>query len=146
MPTSAKILEVLYVSTIADDAPISVVADIAAKARVWNLAHDLTGILIFDGLRFCQQIEGPQKEVLALIERITLDARHSNITIFHHGPLNQRRFNDFSLAFTNVEDTEVVAQLEKLDGAAGVAAFIALLAQLDQEVKSHAANKEIQPR
>ena len=77
-----KIIEVLYVSTIHPAAAISVVADIAAKARVWNLAHQLTGLLIFDGMRFCQQIEGPQKGVLALIERISADARHLNVTIF----------------------------------------------------------------
>lgn len=131
MHSVPKIFELLYVSTIDPTAPTSVVADIAAKARVWNLQHELTGLLIFDGMRFCQQIEGPQKEVLALIERISADARHSNVTIFHHGQLSQRRFLNFSLAFTNVDDIEVLPRLEKLDGAAGVAAFVELLGTLE---------------
>jgi Sensors of blue-light using FAD len=50
-----KIYEVLYVSTIDPTAPISVVADIAAKARAWNLEHDLTGLLIFNGTRLASK-------------------------------------------------------------------------------------------
>lgn len=129
-----KIYEVLYVSTIAPSAPVSVVADIAAKARVWNSQRDITGLLIFDGMRFCQQIEGSQKQVMALIERISNDPRHTNFIIFHHGQLAERRFNDFSLAFTNVDDIEVLDRMEKLDGQAGVTAFEELLGTLDLQV------------
>lgn len=133
MKPNTKLYEVLYVSTIAPTAPISVVADIAARSRAWNKAQDITGLLIFDGLRFCQQIEGSQKQVLALIERISSDTRHSNITIFHHGSLAERRFRSFSLAFTDVNDMDVLARMEKLDGQAGVTAFIELLATLELE-------------
>ena len=87
-------------------------------------------MLIFDGLRFCQQIEGSQKQVLALIERISSDTRHSNVTIFHHGPLADRRFKSFSLAFTDVDDIEVLGRLEQLDGQPAVDAFLALVATL----------------
>ena len=131
MQLNPKLFEVLYVSTIAPSAPVSVVADIAVRARTWNLQQDITGLLIFDGMRFCQQIEGLQKPVLSLIERISADDRHFNVTIFHHGELEQRRFKDWSLAFTNVEDTEVLARLEKLDGQPGVQAFEELLATLE---------------
>ncbi len=131
MQLNRKLFEVLYVSTIAPSAPVSVVADIAARARAWNLQQDITGLLIFDGMRFCQQIEGLQKPVLSLIERIAADDRHLNVTIFHHGELKERRFKSWSLAFTNVEDTEVLARLEKLDGQPGVQAFVELLATLE---------------
>lgn len=133
MKPMIKLYEVLYVSTIAPTAPISVVAGISAKARIWNQAQDITGLLVFDGLRFCQQIEGPQKQVLALIERISNDTRHSNVTIFHHGPLAERRFRSFSLAFTDAVDIEVLARMEKLDGQAGVTAFVDLLTTLELE-------------
>lgn len=131
MKPITKLYEVLYVSTIAPTAPISVVADIASKSRIRNQTQNITGLLIFDGLRFCQQIEGGQKEVLALIERISSDARHSNVTIFHHGMLAERRFKNFSLAFTDVDDIEALARLEKLDGQTGVTAFVELLATLE---------------
>ncbi len=126
-----KLYEALYVSTIAPDAPLSIVGDIAGGARIFNAANDITGLLIFDGMRFCQQLEGRQKDVLALIDRISNDPRHSHVTIFHHGSLAERRFRSFALAFTNVDDIEVLGRLEQLDGQPGVAAFVALVATLD---------------
>ncbi len=126
MEIRTALYEVLYVSTIAPDQPLSVVADIAGRARQANAALDITGLLIFDGQRFCQQLEGPQKTVLKLIERIRNDPRHINVEVLHHGPLAGRRFQSFSLAFSTVEDADALARLEQLDGASALAAFEAV--------------------
>ena len=133
MNSTIKLYEAIYVSTIAPEAPLSIVSDIAAWSRRYNAAQHVTGVLIFDGMRFCQQLEGKQKDVLALIERISNDTRHSNVYILHHGPLKERRFRSFALAFTNVDDFEVLPRLEKLDGQPGVDAFVALVATLELE-------------
>ena len=131
MKTATKTYEILYVSTLAPDAPLSVVGDSAAHARIANAASAITGVLIFDGMRFCQQIEGKQKDVLALMERLYQDTRHVNIEVLHHGPLAERRFDHFSMAFANVEEVAVLEQLEHLDGQAGVDAFTALVTTLN---------------
>ena len=131
MPPSSSLYEVLYVSTIAPDAPISVVADIVRRARTSNQAQGITGLLIFDGQRFCQQLEGGQKQVLSLVERIREDRRHTDVNVVHHGALAARRFKQFDLGYTSEEDDDVLAQLEQLDGQAAVAAFTALLAKVD---------------
>lgn len=128
IPSSA-LYEALYVSTLAERQPVAVVAEIAGHARVHNARRGITGLLIFDGMRFCQQLEGTQKEVLKLTERIRDDTRHTRVEVLHHGPLAERRFRQFSLAFTPVEDTEVLARLELLDGEAAMAAFEALRAE-----------------
>ena len=130
MQITPALYEVLYVSTLASNQPPNVVADIAGRARVVNAELDVTGLLIFDGQRFCQQLEGPQKAVLKLIERIRNDPRHVNVEVIHHGPLAGRRFQQFSLAFSTVEDAEALARLEQLDGAAAVAAFEAVRGEL----------------
>lgn len=57
---ATHLYEVVYVSTLAPDAPIRVVEAIARKARPANQERDITGRLIFDGMRFCQQLEGSQ--------------------------------------------------------------------------------------
>lgn len=128
--SSSSLYEALYVSTLAEGQPVAVVAEIAGHAHVNNARRGITGLLIFDGMRFCQQLEGTQKEVLKLIERIRSDVRHTGVEVLHHGPLAERRFRQFSLAFTAVEDTEVIARMEKLDGEAAIAAFEALRAEL----------------
>jgi hypothetical protein len=120
---NTALYEVLYVSTLAPDQPLQVVDEIAAHARPVNAAMDITGLLIFDGQRFCQQLEGPQKAVLKLMERIRDDTRHVNVEVVHHGLLEARRFQEFSLAFSTVEDEEALARMEQLDGHAALAAF-----------------------
>lgn len=130
-PASTQLHEVIYVSTIAPETPLSSVADIAGRARIANQIKGITGLLIFDGMRYCQQLEGPQKQVLNLMEKIRHDPRHMNVEIIHHGELASRRFKSFSLGYTTVEDPEVLERLEKLDGEAAISAFMALLLQVD---------------
>lgn len=123
--------EIIYFSTLARDAPVRVVADIAAKARSKNQQADLTGLLVFDGLHFCQQLEGCAREVAAVMARIQDDPRHRDVAVLHHGPLEQRRFRRFSLGYTSVEDIELLERLQQLKGQAAVQAFVDLLAGLD---------------
>ena len=123
MKPCSALYEVLYVSTLAPTQPLSMVAQIAGRARLVNAELDITGLLIFDGQRFCQQLEGPQNAVLKLIERIRNDPRHINVEVLHHGPLAARRFQQFSLAFSTVEDVDALARMETLDGDAALAAF-----------------------
>lgn len=123
--------EVLYVSTLAPDQPLSVVAEIAGRARTANARMDVTGLLIFDGQRFCQQLEGPHRHVLKLIEHIRNDPRHIQVEVLHHGPLADRRFQQFSLAFSTVEDEDALARMEQLDGSAALAAFETVCHELE---------------
>ena len=128
---STTLYEILYVSTLSPEAPLSVVGDISAKARRANAERDITGLLIFDGMRFCQQFEGGQKQVLALLERIRQDPRHFNLQVLHHGELAARRFRQFSLGYCLVEDEDVLGAMESMDGQAAVNAFTGLLSGLD---------------
>jgi len=123
--------EVLYVSTLAPGAPLGVVAQITAKARLANEAAGITGLMIFDGVCFCQQIEGPRREVLALTQRILQDKRHIHVEIRRHGPLVARRFERFVLGYADMKDADVLAHMEHSDLTPALAQFIALLPSMD---------------
>ena len=123
--------EIIYVSTLAEGAAIRVVADIAMKARAINRQANITGLLVFDGLHFCQQLEGCARDVDAAMARIQGDPRHCNVEVLHHGPLDKRRFRRFSLGYTSGEDVELLERLQRLKGQAAVEAFVALLSSLD---------------
>lgn len=127
----AELHEVLYLSTLAPGAPLKTVADIAARARPANEAADITGLLVFDGMQFCQHIEGPRKAVLALTERIRQDTRHVDVDILYHGPLAQRRFRCFGLGYTAVEEVDVLPLLRDVGAEAALAQFLALVSTLD---------------
>jgi len=127
----ADLHEVIYVSTLAPDVPPSVVAEIVGKARRHNPRMGITGLLIFDGMRFCEQIEGSQKDVLAQLERIRQDTRHINLRVVHQGPLAGRRFRRFSMGYTTLDDDDALGRLEALTSQEAIAAFQALLSSLD---------------
>jgi Sensors of blue-light using FAD len=130
-PTSSKSLhEVVYVSTLAAGTPVNVVGEIARNARIYNAAQNITGVMIFDGNRFCQQLEGEQKKVMKLVERISEDPRHANMQVFYHGPLAERRFKSFSLAFAEVETSDL-AVFETLDGERALKELLTILPKLD---------------
>ncbi|MDO8371044.1 MAG: BLUF domain-containing protein [Polaromonas sp.] len=127
----SELHEVLYLSTLAPGAPLKVIADIASRARKANEAAGITGLLVFDGMQFCQHIEGPRKAVLALTERIRQDPRHVDVDILYHGPLAQRRFRHFGLAYTAVEDVDVLVRLRDVGAEAALTQFLALVSTLD---------------
>ena len=131
MKFTNPLYEVLYVSTLAPDQHVTAVADIARRARVMNAAAQITGMLVFDGMRFCQQLEGTQKQVLALEQKIRLDGRHIHMEVLHHGPLAQRRFRCFTIGYSMLDDSEVLARLEAMDGQPAVDAFLALMPHID---------------
>ena len=133
MHTSTDIQETIYVSTLAADEPLRAVADIAAKSRSTNRRLDITGLLVFDGMNFCQQLEGGAQELAELMRRIHEDPRHTQVTVVHQGPLDKRRFWNFSLGYTSAEDIEALERLRQLQGQPAVDAFMALISELDVE-------------
>ena len=135
MTSTHDFYEMLYVSTMAPTAPVSVVSNIAMQSRVANAVQRITGMLIFDGIRFCQYFEGSKNDVLALFERICADSRHAAVTLIHQGPLQERRFKKFSLAFANGDDFEALSRLESLKGHSGLNAFSEMIPTLDLEVQ-----------
>jgi len=122
----------LYHSEIASDASTSCVADITRVSRRFNEAHGITGILIFDGQRFVQYMEGPQQQVVALAKKISLDKRHTNFTPQHEARgITSRLFSGWSMAYLSVEDAEPLAQMWVVDGDAAMSCLQQLLPMLD---------------
>lgn len=130
-PVAVPLHEVLYVSTLAPGQPVGIVASIAARARMSNIRDGITGLLVFDGQRFCQQLEGPRESLEPLLERIRSDPRHTRMEVLHEAALARRRFQRFSLAFSTLEDEDALPRMESLQGAQAMAAFEALAIDLE---------------
>ncbi|WP_343590695.1 BLUF domain-containing protein [Paracidovorax wautersii] len=128
---SQPLYEILYTSLFSQDQPLSAIAGIAGHARRQNLRRGITGLLVFDGQRFGQQLEGPEDEVRALLQRIRDDPRHLYVEVLHHGPIPLRRFRNFSLAFSTLEDAAALERLQSLRGLAALRAFADLPVELE---------------
>lgn len=75
----------LYLSHLAPGRDFSVVGPILHVSRERNPRLGIHGVLVFDGARFCQLLEGRRPEVTALLQRIRADARHTRLRVLFEG-------------------------------------------------------------
>lgn len=123
---------VLYHSKIAPTASINCVAEIVKTARSFNKMHDITGMLVFDGHRFFQYLEGPKRPVLDLLTAIADDPRHVEFTLQHHGErAEERMFRNWSMAYVLIDDSEPLADLDTIDGPSAIDKLRTLIPLLD---------------
>ena len=127
-----QLARLLYVSDLAPGTRASEVSRIVASSRRRNTADGLTGLLIFDGDRFCQYVEGPPAMLETLRGRLDADARHVRMETLIDGAFaGPRRFSDWRLGYVQVVDTDDLDALRSLQGEAAMAAFERLLPLLD---------------
>ncbi|WP_313312951.1 BLUF domain-containing protein [Pulveribacter sp.] len=101
-----------YYSTLADGHSASCVGAIIKAARAFNATHGITGVLLFDGERFCQYIEGEPTTLDMLVQRIRQDARHKDVVTLLHEPLyGGRRYPSWSMAFSDVDEDAIIEQM-----------------------------------
>ena len=99
-----KLYRVLYCSRnrIAGDvaAVAAQITTILAASRENNARAGITGGLLFSMGCFAQVLEGLPEAVEATFERIQCDDRHDDVILLEAGPITERAFPDWSMAFT----------------------------------------------
>ena len=107
---------VIYYSFSKSDISSSELEEILRKAREWNEAHEITGLLIyrfnemFKRGNFLQIIEGPKNSILSAWERILADQRHHTITVLEDGKFDERNFSAWSMGLKNL-NTEAMKEV-----------------------------------
>jgi hypothetical protein len=72
------------------------------QARSVNEQHYITGALVYGDNHFLQVIEGEEKAVTTLYQRIARDYRHKQVVKLADNPIQQRRFAQWAMAFDDV--------------------------------------------
>lgn len=72
---------------------------IAQSSYARNAAAGVTGLLLFDGDRFIQALEGAERDVAATMDRIVTDDRHGSIVYLNEGMAEQRQFGDWGMRY-----------------------------------------------
>ena len=104
---------IIYYSFSRSDVSSIELEGILRKARDWNQAHEITGLLIyrfnktFKRGNFLQIIEGPKNSIFSAWERISADRRHHTITVLEDGNFEERNFSAWSMGLKNL-DTEAL--------------------------------------
>lgn len=99
-----------YTSHAALDLDARQLEDIHRTARDLNALDGITGLLVFNGTRFLQVIEGSEAAVNDLVERLRRDPRHTGFEIRDERKIDRRSFPDWSMELVRVEGTYLDAK------------------------------------
>lgn len=80
-------------------------ADLAAiqqTARHLNALDGISGLLLFNGSRFLQIVEGAEDAIDNLVERLRMDPRHSAFELRDERYVDRRSFPDWSMELVRV--------------------------------------------
>lgn len=105
MDNAPVIEQLLYNSTVSPNETVDLEAILAA-ARRNNRANDITGLLMFNGKRFLQVLEGPAGGIDATFNRIRRDARHRGQVLLARKAVARREFGDWSMAYKSSKQDE----------------------------------------
>jgi len=92
-----------YVSTASEGLEVPDLDALLADATTFNRMAGVTGVLMFDGRRFLQYIEGPRDGVASVHARILNARRHGSITELAAGGLQARWFPRWTMANRMIE-------------------------------------------
>ncbi len=109
------IFRMLYISTARKGFDESDLAQIMSTATKRNRADGITGLLIYDGRRFMQYLEGEESIVIETFKRIERDPRHFAVVVLKRTEGTERQFSDWDMAYRHSESgADFDAQVKKV--------------------------------
>jgi len=83
--------------------------DLLTQSRRDNLELKITGLLLYADGNFMQLLEGSRENVEGLMGRIKKDSRHHEVSVLEEGPIAERHFAQWSMAFLDFASAQVRA-------------------------------------
>jgi Sensors of blue-light using FAD len=124
--------QLLYLSHLVASARYDVFAAICHASRANNADRSITGVLLFDGHRFCQLLEGPAASVAHVRQSIEKDPRHEFMTVLVDRPsaaLVKRE--PWQAGYCGPDDLDPLVGPERLDADAALAVFRSIVTRAD---------------
>lgn len=106
------------------------VGQILHVSRQRNQPSGISGVLVFDGARFCQLIEGPRTQVVALAQRIQADPRHTGYRVLYEGEDGEaedsggRLMHRWRTGYCETDELDAFDSPTPLDPALALATFV----------------------
>lgn len=100
----------IYVSQANKPMDAASLESLLSLSRQWNTSQGLTGMLIYryssdaDKGYFMQMLEGGEREVRTVFEKIRRDKRHHTVLTLGEGEIEARMFSEWAMGFKNVDD------------------------------------------
>lgn len=81
------------------------VARILQASRRNNSRVGLGGVLYYRDSCFFQVLEGPEREIQALLIKLRQDDRHTDLKVLSTGRITEREFDKWSMKYTHLDET-----------------------------------------
>ena len=94
-----SLYQIMYISSATGAVSPSQCATIAQAASQRNSGEDVTGLLLYNGKRFLQVLEGPKDNVERIYNRIGLDDRHRGLVMLRKQEIDAREFGEWGMAY-----------------------------------------------
>ncbi len=91
--------QLIYISTAQHALPRRELPIILDSSQRNNRLAGVTGMLLFDGIRFLQALEGAPGAVTRIFARIRADARHRAAVVLSQRPVAAREFGNWAMAY-----------------------------------------------
>ena len=99
--------EIIYVSLAPSDMQEDELTAILDLARQKNQANNITGMLLYHRREFVQMLEGERDQIEALYTKIAGDPRHQQVYKLWDGPIEQRSFPEWTMAFVTAHGLDL---------------------------------------
>ena len=100
---SAPIRRLIYRSRAADGFDMAALLEMLVVVREKNAVRRVTGLLVHQGGRFLQIVEGPEGEIEALWQAIQRDSRHFDIELLEDRSDQRRWFGDWNMELADAD-------------------------------------------
>jgi hypothetical protein len=132
MQKNEKVQRALCLSLLSENSDFSAFKQIVQSSRRRNGQLALTGVLVFDGERFCHLIEGPEPGFREVMQRIEDDPRHTRLTLLHPpAEASSRLLFTWRSGYCSPDDLDQFSGPDALSGDAALMAFLAVLTRCD---------------
>lgn len=101
---------IVYVSDARDLLRPADLDRLLADATAFNRVAGVTGVLMFDGRRFLQFLEGPEDGIASVYPRVANARSHSGLHLLCEGTIARRAFPRWTMGTRQI-DAEVLSQI-----------------------------------
>ncbi|WP_083276736.1 BLUF domain-containing protein [Sphingobium phenoxybenzoativorans] len=99
-------LQIIYISSARPMLGSADCQNILQAAVTNKSKFDVTGLLLFNLKRFLQVLEGPERSVDYLFQKISLDPRHRAVVELDRKQIDEREFGSWAMAFDDGRSPE----------------------------------------
>ena len=132
-------IQISYISKATQSMSQDDLEEILRTSRENNTRLGITGILLYGNKTFVQILEGDEKVVSELVEKIKRDSRHTDFQVLKKKTIDRREYADWSMDFKRVsgEDFQSVKGLENLVEMDFNSTFLASHASIVESLMEH---------